>query len=527
MVHLLEKLQQYAKEDVYPYHMPGHKRREWGELPKECCEIDITEVEGFDNLHQPEGILEELQQRAARLYGAEESFYLINGSTSGVMSAVSSALPAGGRILMARNCHRSAYHAAYLRNLKISYLYPTWMQEYDICDAVTPEQVRLALERNPDTEAVLIVSPTYEGRIADVEKIAAAAHEKGIPLIVDEAHGAHLGLAGGWPANSCMLGADLVVHSVHKTLPALTQTALLHVNKELIDREKLRRFLKIYQSSSPSYLLMASIDNALQYAQRDGGRAFEQFRVRFFEMLSVLEACRNLKFLPRDKSQCAWKPEPSFQRRVKSTEEQNVTGKQSSAPERGVESENPQRMEKNLAQRGGQDIGKLVISVKGTCLTGKELYDILLKDYRLQMEMAAESFVLAMFTVNDGEEAYRRLTEALLEVDRRISGKPAGTKGRILIFESAASGTAEGSPPPIPLARAWDGKKEPILLKESAGRCAGEFVNLYPPGIPLLVPGEQITERLCQEIFMYIRQGLNVQGVSAEGERVYIQVIME
>ena len=334
MEHLCERLSRYAEGDIYPYHMPGHKRQKWGELPEAMYRMDITEIEGFDNLHQPEEILLELQKEAARLYGAEESYYLVNGSTCGILSAVSSALPLGGHILMSRNCHKSAYHAAYLRHLKISYLYSDYLEQYGIWDAVTPGQVRRALKSETDIHAVLIVSPTYEGRVADIDGIARIVHEKGIPLIVDEAHGAHLGLAEGFPPNSCQAGADLVIHSVHKTLPALTQTALLHVNGNMIDRDRLRRFLRIYQTSSPSYLLMAGIDNALEYVGRQGKTAFTQFRERYGKMLEALSGCRCLQILS-----------------------------------------------------GGsqvQDVGKLVVSAERCGITGKQLADILLKEYHLQ-----------------------------------------------------------------------------------------------------------------------------------------------
>ncbi len=195
MEHLFEELRKHSESDIYPYHMPGHKRRPFGMLPGELSRIDITEIDGFDNLHQPEGILDGLQREAAGLYGAEESFYLVNGSTCGILSAVSCALPEGGHILMARNCHRSAYHGIYLRGLRATYLYPPYLEEYGIYDALEPEEVRRALEREPDIGAVLVVSPTYEGRISDIRAIADIVHERGIPLIVDEAHGAHL----AWP----------------------------------------------------------------------------------------------------------------------------------------------------------------------------------------------------------------------------------------------------------------------------------------------------------------------------------------
>lgn len=470
-----------------------------GELPSQLYRMDITETEGFDNLHQPQGILLKLQEKAAELCGAEESFYLVNGSTGGILSAVSAALPAGGHILMARNCHKSAYHAAYLRNLKISYLYPEVLEEYDVCEAVTAKQVREALMREPDTGAVLVVSPTYEGRIADIGAIAEAVHERGIPLIVDEAHGAHLGFSREVRENSCRQGADLVVQSVHKTLPALTQTALLHVNGERVDRELLRRFLRIYQTSSPSYLLMASIDNALQYLEQDAAGAYTQFRKRYEEMLESLSRCRVLKFLPADRER--------------------------------------------------QDLGKLLISVKNTEMTGRQLYDILLNEYGIQTEMAADSYVLAMFTLNDRQEGYDRMREALLEVDEGLRRRQSsGKEGRYRPEETEEAGHRAEEPgmetghraektreagyrPEEPgmeacsLTEAWDGEREEIPLEESGGRLAGEFVNLYPPGIPLLVPGERITGELSRRIRAWLRQGLTVQGVRQTEGRYLIRVL--
>ncbi len=489
MEHLFEELRKHSESDIYPYHMPGHKRRPFGMLPGELSRIDITEIDGFDNLHQPEGILDGLQREAAGLYGAEESFYLVNGSTCGILSAVSCALPEGGHILMARNCHRSAYHGIYLRGLRATYLYPPYLEEYGIYDALEPEEVRRALEREPDIGAVLVVSPTYEGRISDIRAIADIVHERGIPLIVDEAHGAHLGLADGFPKNSCQQGADLVIHSVHKTLPALTQTALLHVNGQRIDRGLLRRFLRIYQSSSPSYLLMAGIDNALRYVGLQGQEAFGAFRQRFEAMLDRLRGCRHLRFL-------------------------------TDAGDR-------------------QDTGKLLISTKQSGLTGKQLYDILLRRYHLQPEMAYTGFVLAMFTVNDGEEAYRRMTEALLAIDgaleegmahtpeKRAEGRAAEAPGSgeyrpgagALCGEGAGESAGHGRnrgtgrSGAIPLAKAWDMPTEQIALAESEGRYIGEFINLYPPGVPLLVPGERMTGELIGMISEAEEQGLEVQGV--------------
>lgn len=474
MEDLFEKLREIKDSEIYPYHMPGHKRRACGSLSRELSGLDITEIEGFDNLHQPEGILRDLQQKAARLYGAEESFYLVNGSTSGVLAAISASLPRGGHLLMARNCHKSAYHGAYLRNLKLSYLYPPPLAGSGIFDGVSPRQVSQALEAEPEIGAVLLVSPTYEGRISDIRAIAEIAHKKGIPLIVDEAHGAHLGFGGVSPENSCRLGADLVIHSTHKTLPALTQTALLHVNGDLIRRERLRRFLRIYQTSSPSYLLMASIDNALRYAEREGDAAFGRFERLYGKMIERLNFCRRLKILPWDKKR--------------------------------------------------QDIGKLVISVKGSGISGKELYDILLNKYQLQVEMAAENYVLAMFTVNDSPEGYERMTYALLEIDRELTVRQtedteekAGGLQNVNVWQRPVC--------EFPLSVAWEMDTKEVLLWESAGLCAGEFVNLYPPGVPVLAPGEMITQQLCERIESLLYAKLTVQGVRIQDDKIYIKVL--
>ena len=298
-------------------------------------------------------------------------------------------------------------------------------------------------------------------------------------MIVDEAHGAHLGLAEGFAPNSCQAGADLVIHSVHKTLPALTQTALLHVNGSLVDRDYLKRFLHIYQTSSPSYILMASIDNALSYVEREGRRAFGRFRERFALMQERLSACRCLRFLAAD-------------------------------PER-------------------QDIGKLVISVKGTLskktcsngvpLDGKKLYDILREEYHLQPEMAAGSYVLAMFTVGDSEEGYSRMEHALLEIDGRLR-RTDGEDVSISLYKPQETDVRA-----LPMGAAWEMASESVELSASVGRYAGEFVNLYPPGVPVLAPGEPITEDIFKSLENCVEQGLTVQGIEVQGGRIWIKVL--
>lgn len=467
---LFEQLQEYQKTDYYPYHMPGHKRKQLGRMPQELLGIDITEIDGFDNLHQAEGILLNLQEKASALYHAEETFYLVNGSTGGILSAVSAVLPEGGHLLMARGCHQSVYHAVYLRRLKATYLYPPTVEGFDFHEAVTAGEVELALEREPGIGAVLIVSPTYEGRIADVRAIAKVVHERGIPLIVDEAHGAHLGFAPGLAEGSCVCGADLVIHSVHKTLPAPTQTALLHVNGNLVDRERLKRFLRIYQSSSPSYVLMAGIDDALGIVARQGQERFEKFRLLYDRLLERLQVCRRLQFVPRED-----------------------------------------------IEKGRQDIGKLVISVANTGVSGQWIYDTLRERFHLQCEMASGNSCLAMFTMADDEKAYERMERALLELDRELTDHADGGFDAMDMQPIIAYSLAE----------AWDGCWEMTLLSDAIDRPVADFVSLYPPGIPILVPGEILTEEIYRRILEYKRQNLNVQGILVQEENLYVKTLKD
>lgn len=469
---LLENLKKNGQSDIYPYHMPGHKRRLAGSLPQEIIKLDVTEVGDFDNLHHTEGILKEKQEEAAQAYGAEESFYLVNGSSCGILSAISAAVPEGGHILIPRNCHKSVYHGIYQKNLIVSYLYPEIIKEFDICEAIKPKQVQDALESDDTIDAVLIVSPTYEGRIAEVLAIADIVHQYNIPLIVDEAHGAHLGFHPIFAVNSARQGADLVINSIHKTLPALTQSALLHVNGTRINREILKRYLQIYQSSSPSYPLMASIENAIQIMKSQGEELCTSFYENYKKMLMELSQCKHLKFLPMGKK---------------------------------------------------QDIGKLLISVNKTNLSGKQLCDILLVQFGLQMEMATESSVLAMFTVSDGKEAYQRLTKALLELDATLELMECTKEEKAIseIFENKEILIHKNSH----LKKAWESGKIFCSLEDACGRCAGEFISLYPPGIPFIVPGEMIQLEQIKIIQHYIELKYELHGIQYIDNQPMLSVI--
>ncbi len=454
MPDIFQELCTLADSDMYPFHMPGHKRNLESTPLKGAFRCDITEIDGFDNLHNEEGLILEAEERAARLYGADATFFLVNGSTAGVLAAVSASVSEKGRILAARGSHKSFYNGAYLRHLDIEYLPIKMMEIYGIFDGYNIEDVEDALSKSTGIEAVFITSPTYEGRCSDVEGIAKVCHERGIPLIVDCAHGAHFGFGEGVPKSPVQLDADIVIMSVHKTLPSMTQTALIHVNSKLVDRQKLKRFLRIYQSSSPSYVLMSSIDLCIR-EMRDNGKRYIDTLVGYRQMIQEgTKGCKKLR-IP------------------------------------------------DLSEL--QDPAKVLIYTGNASMTGQQLYDILREDYHLQLEMAGEKYALAIITGWDTKEGIKRLIDAVNEIDGRL--KPDDTLCKKTKVESYIPERA------LLLSEAWDSEAEEVELWESEGRIAGDFVNLYPPGIPLIVPGEIIDKAFLENVSRYIAEGLNVQGI--------------
>ncbi|MCM1268674.1 MAG: hypothetical protein NC302_12295 [Bacteroidales bacterium] len=481
---LYQMLREYSAGDVYPCHMPGHKRNPAGGEMAAYFDIDITEIEGFDDLHHAAGILKEAQERANRLYGAEETFFLVNGSTGGILAAVMAAVLPGGEILIARNCHRAVYHAALMQDLKVHYCMPQPIEAYDICGGVSAAEIGVILDDNPQIEAVVITSPTYEGILSDVAGIAAAVHERGKILIVDEAHGAHLGLLAeenalrdGFDAEkgAVAAGADLVIHSLHKTLPSMTQTALLHVNGSRVDRDRLRSYLAMVQSSSPSYVLMASIDACVRFLEKEGKERFAFFgeqRKKFDKKT------QNLRHLHIGK----------------------MTGVSDHASV-------------------GWDIGKILISVKDADMTGKQLADLLRETWHIELEMAAASYGLAIMTLMDTAQGWQRLADALCEIDDRIEKERGGAPMRRMPGNAAALPEAI-----MTLAQAFHSGHEEVPLSDAAGRISADFICLYPPGIPLAAPGERLTQTLLHDIAASTQKGLTVQGLSSAGK---ISVVVE
>lgn len=476
MEYLYSKLIQYSSSDYYGFHMPGHKRSgalTGAELP---YKIDITEIEGFDDLHHAKGILREAQERAAKVYQAEETHYLINGSTAGLLSAVFGCTRRGDRILMARNCHKSVYNAVFLNGLRPVYIYLEEVPGTEMNGEIAQRQVDQLLNDYPDVRAVVITSPTYDGVVSDVRKIAETVHKRNIPLILDEAHGAHLGFHPYFPENGNQCGADLVIHSLHKTLPALTQTALLHMNGDIVNRSQVRKYLHMLQSSSPSYVLMAGMDECIRMLEERGEEVFAQYSVLLDHARKRLQELRYMELMRTER----------------------------------------------------YDPSKLVISVKDTVLadsgeifTGRDLYRWLLDNYHLQAEMAAGFYVIFMTSPADMPEGMERLISALYEIDQKLVINKSDERKSACpeipdIRETAISQEAVYSSCDAEEKRAEG--SETVLWSEAEGRISLEYTYLYPPGIPLIVPGERISGQTVKQIGMYEKMGFEIEGTEHKGQ---------
>ena len=474
---MYQQLISYGESDVYPFHMPGHKRRA---LPfPNPYTIDITEIDGFDNLHHAEGLIREAEERAAKLYGADRSYYLVNGSTCGLLAAICAAARRGDKVLAARNCHKAVYHAVSMQGLAVEFLYPA-ITRGDLQGQITAAQVEEALTKHPDIAVVILTSPTYEGIVSDVAAIAACCHAHGAALIVDEAHGAHFGFGAGFPENAVRLGADAVIMSLHKTLPSFTQTALLHCNGTRIDPGRVARYLGVYETSSPSYLFMAGMDACIDLIREQGAELFAEYRRRL----------------------------DAFYRDTADLTQLHVMRREDLCKEEAYD----------------WDDSKLIIYA-GT-MGGEALHQELLGHYHLQMEMAAGSYVLAMTAVGDTKEGFDRLRDALFAIDAQVlegRWKDMPIRKRVCGRLPAAEMVYTSYELEALLENAKAHGVQFVPWQKAAGYISTEYAYLYPPGIPLIVPGERITEEIADMCAAYHTLGFTIEGL--KGEEGYIEVL--
>lgn len=468
--YLYQNLLAYQESDYYPFHMPGHKRNT-EKLPNwNPYGMDITEIDGFDNLHDARGILLESMKRVADFRGAEESFYLVNGTTCGILAGIASCCNFGDEILVGRNCHKSVYHGISTLGLVPWYSYPQSYQDFHINCGYLSENIEKMLTTLKNIKMVVLTSPTYEGVVSDIETIAKIVHKYGIPLMVDQAHGAHFGMHKDFPKSAVACGADIVVESVHKTLPSFTQTALLHVQGNIVNRRNLRKYLGVYQTSSPSYVMMSGIEWCQEYCASEEGK--KAFHIYTRELFKLREQFQQFKFIRL------------FQ------------------------------LQKGVAGCVAYDDGKLVFGVVDNLMSGQDLYDRLREKYHLQLEMASLHYVIAMTSMMDKKEGFIRLIKALREIDeelkelykkRKLKDKK---KKEYDIIEFPLKNKQIYTPFQAELK-----KGEWIDFREACGRITKSYLYLYPPGVPFLVPGEIISD----EVICFAEEckitGLEIKGM--------------
>lgn len=463
-MNLWNYLNNYHQTGVIPFHMPAHKRNtafiEY--LQKFGADIDFTEIQATDDLHHADGILKECMQKAETLWNTQHSFFMVNGSTGGILSGIRACTHYGDKILVARNCHKSVYNAIELFGLQPVYILPEYIESYHIYGSVSPEKTERILQENPDIKLIVITSPTYEGIISDIQHLSEIAHRFHIPLMVDEAHGSHLDLSPYFTGGAIRGGADIVVQSLHKTLPSLTQSAIIHFNSEIVCAKSLQRQLAVFQTSSPSYLLMASIDSCIELVKDT----------------SLFQAWHENLMM--------------FKEKTKALQNFRIFGYTDTIPKNSV---------------FGFDYGKILISCTDTVFTGNRLADILHKQYHMDFEMSNTETLLAMTSMADTKENLFYLAECLLNIDKQ------DIQGNRPLYQTIVRTVPESHfIPSVALSEPY----KMITLEKSIGKVSAEYIWIYPPGIPVITIGEVINEEIVQIIQTAIRQNLNLQKTISE-----------
>lgn len=475
----------HAGRDTVSFHMPGHKgarlykRFGYDSFLDNIVGCDITEIVGADNLFQTEGIIADTMAKYRKLFDAKASYLLINGSSGGIIASIMACVPQGGKLIMARNCHKSVFSGLALGGIRPVYAHPSMVEEYGITGPVEPEEIERLLSENPDASAVILPSPNYYGICSDIRAIAEIVHAAGKFLIVDQAHGAHLkffetcGAADGpfaVPDSAETQGADLVINSTHKTLCSFTQSAVLNVpaDSRFDDLYHLEDKLQQMESTSPSYLLMASLDINADILAAHGGELFEAWRDNLNYFYQEAAGIDGLAF-----------------------------------------------MQVKDGARQAMDMTKINLDMSACGLDGHQLEEVLL-EREIYAELVTGNILMCMTGIGNSREDYDRLLAALREISET---HPAMQN----IAFAADSGSTDAATADAAL---WTKHrtlhemprvKELVPLQQCAGRICAASLIPYPPGIPLICPGEEIGAEEIDYITSLRNQGDKVIGVGADG----------
>ena len=452
----VSSVEKYVQERRVPFHMPGHKQGNgansilqqlWG---KKVFKYDLTEVDGLDYVNAPTGVIADAEKLAAEAFHAEQTFFLINGSTVGNQAAIMSLAGSNEKILVGRNSHQSTYAGLVLSGAVPVYAEPTLHKLSGFSPVISPKEIEMVLNKNKDIRAVHLTSPTHIGFMSDIGRIRELTQKNDLPLIIDEAHGSHFQFHEELPTSAITLGADIVVQSTHKTIGSLTQTSMLHlVKSSYVSGTKLQSILRILQSSSPSTLFIMSLD-AARYQMANEGKKL---------LTRTLRLSRQL----RDA--------------INSIEGLYCYGKELIGTDDIVD----------------MDETKILVNISRTGYTGYELEKILGRKYKIEIEMSDTNHILCFVTIGDTEQSINKLVSAL----KSIAKNPKKTSTEKSNFIIPMPGLPELVLTPR---EAFFAQKKRIALTSSVGQISGEFIIPFPPDIPVIVPGERIN----QEILDYV-----------------------
>jgi arginine/lysine/ornithine decarboxylase len=458
---LFEALHKHTKMNPISFHVPGHKsgtifHQQARDIFQEILRIDATELSGLDDLHSPEGVIKEAEDLLADLYQVKKSFFLVNGSTVGNLAMVLSVCENDDVILVQRNCHKSVLNALKLAKARPVFLEPEYNQEWKTATGVSKEIVERAIALYPKAKAIILTYPNYYGMVYDLKSVIELAHVQNIPVLVDEAHGPHFIIGEPFPASAIQLGADMVVQSAHKTLPAMTMGSFLHINSNRINSDKVKEYLQMLQSSSPSYVIMASLDLARNYLATYEKKDMEYLLTeisRFKKELSMIQGIMVLEY-----------PE--------------TVG----------------------------DILKITIQTRSK-LSGFELQKRF-EEIGIYTEMADPYNVLLILPLLKENQNYP-LVEVTMKMKKLLAELPYYS-----IEEECPISSGNISELAIPYEKLSNVEKEAVPISEAAGQVSAETIIPYPPGIPLLLMGEFITEERIKLLTQLVNTGARFQGGS-------------
>ncbi|MBL0386444.1 aminotransferase class I/II-fold pyridoxal phosphate-dependent enzyme [Tumebacillus sp. ITR2] len=463
---LFTKLVEHASRNPIQFHIPAHKKgfgmpNEFSEfIGPNALSIDLINIAPLDDLHSPKGIIKEAQELAARAYGADHTYFSVHGTSGAIMTMVMAAVGPGEKILVPRNVHKSILSAIIFSGAHPVFMHPEIDPEIGIAHGVSLDTVRKALDENADAKALLLINPTYFGVSADLKSIVDLSHERGIPVLVDEAHGVLFGFHEDLPLSAMQAGADMAATSVHKLGGSMTQSSVLNVREGLVSPDHVQSVLSMLHTTSTSYLLLASLDVARKNLAIHGHDLITK-------TLELARACRN---------------------RINAIDGLYCFGDE---------------ILKNSATFAHDPL-KINVTVSNLGLTGWEVEKILRTDFNIEVEMSDLYNILCIITFGDTQETIDALVSALEVI---------ATKYRREVLERKQ--VKYPSTPLLALSPRdafYNKQTEIIPLAEAAGRIIAEFIMVYPPGIPIVMPGEVVTTDNIDYIVEHVKEGLPVQG---------------